>query len=65
MTLPERIKVYFDRCIISEYGGAPSEHPITYLNSIKNIIGDNKKNPDDSIVDSLLGTDSDLDNMFG
>ena len=27
--------------------------------------GDNKKNPDDSIFDSLLGTDSDLDNMFG
>ena len=27
--------------------------------------GNNQKNPDDSIFDSLLGTDSDLDNMFG
>ena len=27
--------------------------------------GNNQKNPDDSIFDSLLGTDSDLDNLFG
>ena len=27
--------------------------------------GNNQKNPDDSIFDSLLGSDSDLDNLFG
>jgi hypothetical protein len=27
--------------------------------------GNNQKNPDDSIFDSLLGTDSELDNLFG
>ena len=27
--------------------------------------GNNQKNPDDSIFDALLGTDGDLDNLFG
>ena len=27
--------------------------------------GNNQKNPDDSIFDSLLGTVSELDNLFG
>ena len=38
---------------MSEYVGHPSEHPIIYLNSIKNIIGDDKKTPSKILLDSL------------
>ena len=53
MNLLEEIKECFDRCILSQYDGPPSEHPIIYLNSIKNIIGDNKKNPSKILLDRL------------
>ena len=38
---------------MSEYVGHPFEHPIIYLNSIKNIIGDDKKTPSKILLDSL------------
>ena len=38
---------------MSEYIGHPFEHPIIYLNSIKNIIGDDKKTPSKILLDSL------------
>ena len=53
MNLLEEIKECFDRCILSKYDGPPSEHPIVYLNSIKNIIGDNKKIPSKILLDRL------------
>ena len=48
---------------MSEYVGHPSEHPIIYLNSIKNIIGDDKKTPSKILLDSLDKVINELKNL--
>ena len=53
VSLVETIKRHFDRCVISKYDGISSEHPIIYLNSIKNIIGDDKDQPSAILLNAL------------
>ena len=53
MSLVETIKGHFDRCVISKYEGSSSKHPIISLNSIKNIIGDDKNQPSTILLKAL------------
>ena len=53
MSLVETIKGHFDRCVISKYDGLSIDHPIIFLNSIKNIIGDDKAQPSKILLNSL------------
>jgi hypothetical protein len=53
VSLVETIKGHFDRCVISKYEGSSSKHPIIYLNSIKNIIGDDKNQPSTILLKAL------------
>ena len=45
MSLQNEIKSYFDRAATLVYDGPSVIHPIITLNVLKNIIGDNRKNP--------------------
>ena len=47
------IKEHFDRCVISKFEGLSVEHPIIVLNSIKNILGDDKDEPSKILMNSL------------
>ena len=47
------IKEHFDRCVISKFDGLSVDHPIIVLNSIKNILGDDKDEPSKILLNSL------------
>ena len=49
--LSKQIKSFFDLSVSAKFDGVSSEHPIIVLNSIKNIIGDNRKNPSKLLLD--------------
>ena len=49
--LSKKIKSFFDLSVSAKFDGVSSEHPIIVLNSIKNIIGDNRKNPSKLLLD--------------
>ena len=53
MSLTNTIKEHFDRCVISKYDGLSVDHPIIALNSIKNIIGDDKDKPSKILMNFL------------
>ena len=53
MGLQDKIKISFDTCVKLDYKGPTNEHPIIYLNALKNIIGDNKKNPSRILMDKI------------
>ena len=53
MSLTKIIKRHFDRCVVSKYDGLSVDHPIIFLNSIKNIIGDDKDQPSKILLNSL------------
>ena len=49
--LSKKIKSFFDLSVSAKFDGVSGEHPIIVLNSIKNIIGDNRKNPSKLLLD--------------
>ena len=51
--LSKKIKEYLDRCVASNFTGKSSEHPIIVLNAIKNIIGDNRTEPSNKLLELL------------
>ena len=53
MGLQDTIKSFFDACVKLDYKGPSHQHPIIYLNAIKNIIGDNKKDPSKVLMDKI------------
>ena len=53
MGLQDTIKSFFDACVKLDYKGPSHQHPIIYLNAIKNIIGDNKKDPSKVLMDKM------------
>ena len=53
MSLPQRIKSYFDAAVTMDYDGPTMAHPIIVLNALKNIIGDNRNNPSQKLLDSM------------
>jgi len=53
MSLPQRIKSYFDAAVAMDYDGPSKAHPIIVLNALKNIIGDNRNNPSQKLLDSM------------
>ena len=48
--LSKQIKNFFDLSVSAKYEGVSNEHPIILLNSIKNIIGDDKENPSKALL---------------
>ena len=53
MSLTKTIKSYFDRSVTSIYDGSSNKHPIIALNSLKNIIGDDRQNPSQRLLDAM------------
>ena len=53
MSLSQRIKSYFDAAVAMDYDGPSKAHPIIVLNALKNIIGDNRSNPSQILLDSM------------
>lgn len=53
MSLPQTIKSYLDCCVASVYEGPSNDHPIIALNALKNIIGDNRQNPSQKLLDAM------------
>ena len=53
MSLQNEIKSYFDRAATLVYDGPSVIHPIITLNVLKNIIGDNRKNPSKKLLDEM------------
>ena len=53
MSLQNQIKSYFDRAAALVYDGPSVIHPIITLNSLKNIIGDNRKSPSKKLLDEM------------
>ncbi len=53
MSLPDKIKSYFDRAVLSDYDGPSIAHPIVPLNALKNIIGDDRQNPSQKLLDAM------------
>jgi len=51
--LSKKIKECLDRCVASNFTGKSSEHPIIVLNAIKNIIGDNRTEPSNKLLELL------------
>ena len=52
-TLSKEIKTYFDVAVTIDYDGLSNTHPIIVLNALKNIIGDNRKQPSRILLDSM------------
>ena len=52
-TLSKEIKTYFDAAVTIDYDGLSNTHPIIVLNALKNIIGDNRKQPSRILLDSM------------
>ena len=52
-SLSKEIKNYFDAAVTIDYDGPSNMHPIIVLNALKNIIGDNRKNPSKILLDSM------------
>ena len=52
-TLSKKIKLYFNEAVTLNYDGPSNKHPIIVLNALKNIIGDNRKNPSKILLDSM------------
>ena len=53
MSLQNEIKSYFDRAAALVYDGPSVIHPIITLNALKNIIGDNRNNPSQKLLDEM------------
>ena len=53
MSLLDKIKICFDRSVISDYDGPSNVHPIIQLNALKNIIGDDRQTPSQILLDAL------------
>lgn len=53
MSLPKTIKSYFDQAVASDYNGLSNAHPIIVLNALKNIIGDDRQNPSQPLLDAM------------
>ena len=53
MSLTKTIKSYFDRSVASIYDGSSNKHPIIALNALKNIIGDDRQNPSQRLLDAM------------
>ena len=53
MSLTKTIKSYFDHSVASIYDGSSNEHPIIALNALKNIIGDDRQNPSQRLLDAM------------
>ena len=53
MSLTKTIKSYFDHSVASIYDGSSKKHPIIALNSLKNIIGDDRHNPSQRLLDAM------------
>ena len=53
LSLPKRIKSYFDRAVTSIYDGPSTAHPIIALNALKNPIGDDRHNPSQPLLEAM------------
>ena len=53
MSLTKTIKSYFDRSVASIYDGSSNKHPIIALNALKNIIGDDRQNPSQRLLNAM------------
>ena len=51
--LSKEIRSYFDEAVTLDYDGPSDMHPIIVLNSLKNIIGDNREKPSRILLDSM------------
>jgi len=53
MSLTKTIKSYFDHSVASIFNGTSNKHPIIVLNALKNIIGDDRQNPSQCLLDAM------------
>lgn len=53
LSLSKKIKSYFNEAVKIDYDGSSNIHPIIILNSLKNILGDNRKDPSKEILDCM------------
>jgi hypothetical protein len=53
MILQNRIKAYFDEAVVFDYDGQSNAHPIIALNALKNIIGDDRQNVSQKLLDAM------------
>jgi len=53
MSLTKTIKSYFDHSVASIFNGTSNKHPIIVLNALKNIIGDDRQNPSQRLLDAM------------
>ncbi len=53
MSLPDKIKSFFDRVVTSNYDGPSTNHPIICLNALKNVLGDNRQTPSQPMLDAM------------
>ena len=54
MKIQDKIKATFDKCAKIKYEGDSNNHPIIYLNILKNIIGDNKDKPSNTLMNKMI-----------
>ena len=54
MKIQDKIKDTFDKCAKIKFEGDSNDHPIIYLNILKNIIGDNKEKPSNTLMNKMI-----------
>ena len=54
MKIQDKIKATFDKCAKIKFEGDSNNHPIIYLNILKNIIGDNKEKPSNILMNKMI-----------
>ena len=54
MKIQDKIKATFDKCAKIKFEGDSNDHPIIYLNILKNIIGDNKEKPSNTLMNKMI-----------
>ena len=54
MKIQDKIKATFDKCAKIKFEGDSNDHPIIYLNILKNIIGDNKEKPSNILMNKMI-----------
>ena len=54
MKIQDKIKATFDKCAKIKFEGDSNDHPIIYLNILKNIIGDNKHKPSNTLMNKMI-----------
>ena len=54
MKIQDKIKAIFNKCAKIKFEGDSNDHPIIYLNILKNIIGDNKEKPSNTLMNKMI-----------